>query len=185
MNDVEHVLFIEGVIYEVVVIGVDSDDFAGVVVGPLVVFIVKLLEVLSGDFVFAWEFSGVDLFDEGGDGSFEVDDEVWLSEEGVEGVEEFEVSVEVALGEGTDFEEVLCEDVSVFVDGTVLDDVLVGPDELLSSTESSVEEVDLHFESPAVHIVVEVGEVWVVVGVFEVWGPVEGLSEDLGKSGFT
>jgi hypothetical protein len=77
------------------------------------------------------------------------------------------------------------KDVSIFVDGPVLNDLFSGlpdPDDL---TETAVKEIDLKVEGPSLHVLVEIVEIGIVVHIFILCLPAIILREKTGQRGFT
>src|SRR5512138_3479104 len=66
---------------------------------------------------------------------------------------------------------VRCKDISILVDGPVLDYCLFRFFYLEYLAESRIKEVDLQVEGPSLHILIKIIQVRIVIDIFIMWSP--------------
>jgi len=162
---------------EVEVVAIYDDELAFVVLDPLLVAVVESLQVVDADALLEVASSTLDVAYEGRDAATDVNHEVGEFHQANHEVEEVGVVVEVSVAHHADVVQVRCEDLGILEDGTVLDDSVLALGYFHNIMESLVEEVYLEIERPSLHILVVVGEIWIVIDWLEVWLPAVSFAE--------
>ena len=135
-----------GILLEVASVAVDDYEVALVVLDPVLVSTIEAGEIVERHGLLIVASALMDVVDEVGQGTADVDHQVGEACEGNHGVEEVAVIVEVAVGHHTHVVEVGCEDTRILEDGAVLDNGFLGLRNLDHFLETLGEEVDLDIE---------------------------------------
>ena len=135
-----------GILFEVAGVSVDDDEVPLVVLDPVLVSTIESGEIVERHGLLVVASALMDMVDEIGQGTADVDHQVGKACEGDHGVEKVAVVVEVAVGHHAHIVEVWREDTRVLEDGTVLDDGFLGLRNLNHFLETLGEEVDLDIE---------------------------------------
>ena len=80
---------------------------------------------------------------------------------------------------------VRCKDVSIFINGSVLNHLFTTFVDVVYLTKSTVQEIDLQVERPTLHVFIKVVKIRIIVGIFEVGCPVVVFRQQLCEGGFT
>src|SRR3990172_9178445 len=145
--------------------------------GPLLVALVQLGEVVPRDALLVPAGAPADAVEQGGHGSAEIDDEIGRVEKGRHRVEQFGVVAEVPLVHQALQVQVAGEDLGVLVDRAVLDHRSRRGCDRLMVLEALAEEEDLQVKAPARHIGVEVRQIGVLVHDLVIGPPAELLAQ--------
>lgn len=78
----------------------------------------------------------------------------------------------------THFMEVPCENFGVLINGSILNNAVRGFLDLSLVVEPTGQEEHLKIERPSVHVVVKIGQIWIVVDSLEIGLPFEVVRQD-------
>ena len=174
------------VIEEIELVGVDDQGFAQVItLVPVIVVVVQTCEVFDRDLLLVVSSSLFDPLLELRNRTAKEDHKSRRAEVFDHRLEQLTVVGVVSFVELPLLIERSCEDVRIFVDGTVLDRAGWRFFDLFMSIESVIKEIDLEWEGPAAHVFIEVSEVRIVLNRFEVGLPAKSIGEFLRESCFS
>lgn len=145
-------------------VGLD-DGFGTEVVAlePVFVLGVQFLDIGEGDGHFGLAAAIFDAAADAADGTAQVDEEIGGLEFFADGLVELHIGVVIAFFDTTTAAEIFDEDLGIFIDGAVEDDALLGFLRLEVERELAREVENLGIESPAFHILIEIGDIGVVI----------------------
>lgn len=165
------------------VIGIDDEQStAAVAVDPAFVFFVEAAEVVQADAALVITAPHLDVVYQRWDAGTQVNEEIWWLDLGRHGFEQIQVIVVVSPSHQAHVVQVAGKNVSIFVNGPILNDRFFSTQDRQNLLVSAVQKVNLQVERPTVHVVVKINEVRVVVGGFIVDVPIETFAQ-LGTKG--
>ena len=135
-----------GVVAKLDMVAIDDEQVALVVLDPVLVLVVKSLEVVELDLLLIATGTLLNLRHERRHGGTHIDEQVGHLDERGHEVEQVLIVVEVAIGHESLVVEVGRKDAGILVDSTILDDVLIGLADLDHVFETLVKEIDLQIE---------------------------------------
>ena len=170
-----------GVVAKLDMVAINDEQVALVVLDPVLVLVVKSLEVVELDLLLIAAGTLLDLRHERRHGGTHIDEQVGHLDERGHEVEQVLIVVEVAIGHESLVVEVGRKDAGILVNSTILDDVLVGLVDLHNVLEALVEEIDLEVERPACHVGIEIRQIRIVLHALEARLPAIMFGQHVGQ----
>ena len=181
IDEVGYLAEIFGILAKLQIVAIYDDEFALVVLDPLLIAIVQALEVVDADALLEVSASLLDVLHQGRNAALDVYHEVWELDQTNHEVEEVGIIGEITVAHHADVVQIRGKDTGILEDGTILHDGLVAARNLHHVMETLVQEVNLEIERPALHILIIISEIRIIIHWLEVCLPAISLGKHFGQ----
>lgn len=148
-------------------ISIDDEDRA-VLIGfdPLIVTLIQLFEIIKTHVAFIIPATRLNMRHEGGDGSFEINQQIRLADRAHHNFKKCEVVLKITGGHQPHFVKIRCEYIGIFINSPVLYRWTVTGLNFDDLLKPGIQKVYLQVEGPTLHVKIKIVEIRIGRSVF-------------------